>query len=267
MPFADIGNDVKLYYDEYLPQQGGIATPIVFLHGFTLDRRMWQSQIAFFKDKYHLIILDAKGHGKSSAPATGYSRADRIEDLHRFVNVLGLSPFHLVGLSMGGSTSLGFSLLYPELLRSITLASASATGYKIGPKISRIDKMVKEKGLEAARKKWIQYAVNYYSKEQKAIKENLRLMMQEHSGAPWMDKMRGKYPKPDNDLERVLSLKIPTKIFAGTEDKIFEPLAHILESKISNSSLSVYDGIGHMINMEAPQRFNRDLEEFLVGLL
>ena len=264
MPYADIGNDVKLYYDEYIPQNGSVASPVIFLHGFTLDRRMWQAQLDFFKDKYHIILVDAKGHGKSSAPKTGYSRADRIEDLRRFVEVLSLSPYHLVGLSMGGSTALGFSLLYPEKIKSLTLASTSATGYKVGPKISRIDKMVKEKGLEAARKKWIQYAVNYYQEDQKVIKDLLSLMMNEHSGAPWVDKMRGNYPPPDNDLERVSSLIVPTKIFAGSADKIFEPLAHLLGEKIPNSNVSIFKGIGHMINMEEPERFNKELDEFLI---
>ncbi|MFH2049943.1 MAG: alpha/beta fold hydrolase [bacterium] len=267
MPYADIGNDVKLYYDEYLPQQGSIATPIVFLHGFTLDRRMWELQVEYFKDRCHLILIDAKGHGKSSAPESGYSRADRIEDLLRFVEVLNLDAYHLVGLSMGGSTALGYSLLYPEKIKSLTLASTSATGYKVGPRISRIDRMVKEQGLEAARKKWIQYAVNYYSDDQKAIKDSLRLMMTEHSGAPWMDKLRGKYPPPDNDLERISSLNIPTKIFAGTEDKVFEPLAHILGEKIPNSNISIFEGVGHMINMEEPERFNHELDEFLVRFI
>lgn len=267
MPYADIGNNVKLYYDEYFPQHGSLAAPIIFLHGFTLDRRMWQAQLDFFKDKYHILLVDAKGHGKSSAPESGYSRADRIEDLLRFVEVLNLDAHHLVGLSMGGSTALGYSLLYPKNIKSLTLASSSATGYKVGPRISRIDRMVKEQGLEAARKKWIQYAVSYYREDQKGIKELLSLMMTEHSGAPWMDKSRGKYPLPDNDLERISSLNIPTKIFAGTEDKVFEPLAHILGEKIPNSSLSIFEGIGHMINLEDPERFNKELDEFIVNIV
>ncbi len=58
MPYADIGNDVKLYYEEYNPKKSGKATPIIFLHGFTLDRRMWEPQAHFFRDKYHLILME-----------------------------------------------------------------------------------------------------------------------------------------------------------------------------------------------------------------
>lgn len=268
MPYAHIGNDLKLYYEECLPQQSATAksTPIIFLHGFTLDHRMWQPQAVFFKNKFHLILVDARGHGESAAPKTGYSRADRIEDLNKFVQTVGLSPFHLVGLSMGGSTGLGYIFKYPEKIKSLTLASTSVAGYKIGTKISRIDRMVKEKGLEKAREKWIQYAVDYYSEEHKAIKDCLRLMMLEHSGAPWLDEKRGKYPPPGNDLEKISSINAPVKIFAGSEDKIFEPLAHILCDKIPNCDISIFKGVGHMINMEAPDKFNKELEKFLSSI-
>ena len=270
MPYALIGNDIKLYYEEYIPQQSGLATasitPIIFLHGFTLDHRMWQPQVDFLKNKHRLILVDARGHGKSSTPDTGYSRADRIEDLNNFVETLGISNFHLVGLSMGGSTAIGYIFKYPEKVRSLTLASTSAAGFKIGSKISRIDRMVKEKGLEKARGKWIQYAVNYYPEHRNEIKESLKLMMQEHSGAPWLDEKRGKYPLPKNDLERLYKIKAPVKIFAGSEDKIFEPLAHILCDKIPNCDVSIFEGIGHMINMESPERFNQELDEFLSSI-
>ncbi len=266
MPYADIENDAKLFYEEYNPKNSGNATPVIFLHGFTLDHRMWEPQAHFFRDKYRLIFVDAKGHGKSSAPDTGYSRADRIEDLNNFINALGLESVHLVGLSMGGSTGLGYIFKYPEKVKSLTLASTSAAGYKIGPKISRIDKMVREKGLEIARKKWIQYAVNYYPEDQIEIKDSLKLMMQEHSGAPWLDRLRGKYPSPGNDLEKLPDIKVPVKIFAGSEDKIFEPLAHILGEKIPNSSVSIFEGVGHMINMEAPERFNIELGKFFATI-
>ena len=87
-------------------------------------------------------------------------------------------------------------------------------------------------------------------------------MADEHSGAVWGDPMRGRYPR-ENDLEKVHAITVPTMIFAGSEDRIFLPLARSLQEKIPNSRLSVYDGVGHMVNLEAPERFNRDLEQFL----
>ncbi|MFZ5979117.1 MAG: alpha/beta fold hydrolase, partial [Candidatus Zixiibacteriota bacterium] len=113
-----------MYYEEY-----GTGEPVVFLHGFTLDHRMWTPQIEFFRPYYRLLIPDARGHGRSDAPATGYGRRDRVEDLKRFADKLKIDRFHAVGLSMGGSTSLGLALDSPERLKSMTLVSSGAAGY------------------------------------------------------------------------------------------------------------------------------------------
>ena len=50
-------------------------------------------------------------------------------------------------------------------------------------------------------------------------------MIEEHTGAIWMDPLRGKYPPSIPDLEQAHKIKVPTCIFAGMEDKIFVPLA------------------------------------------
>jgi 3-oxoadipate enol-lactonase len=97
MPHATIDN-IRFFYEE-----AGSGPPVVFLHGFTLDHRMWQPQIEYFKERFRVICPDARGHGKSDAPLTGYSRAHRVEDLAGLVDRLGFERFHLVGLSMGGA--------------------------------------------------------------------------------------------------------------------------------------------------------------------
>lgn len=53
----------KLYYEEQ-----GEGTPLLFLHGASLDMRQWSHQISYFASKYWVITLDARGHGKSSLP-------------------------------------------------------------------------------------------------------------------------------------------------------------------------------------------------------
>jgi pimeloyl-ACP methyl ester carboxylesterase len=107
--------------------------------------------------------------------------------------------------------------------------------------------------------------VIYYKEYQAELREQLRQMMLEHSGAVWMDPRRGKY-LTTADLDRVAAITIPTAIFAGERDKVFLKLAHLLAERIKDSRLIVYDEIGHMLNLEAPGRFNRDLELFLSHL-
>jgi 3-oxoadipate enol-lactonase len=223
---------------------------------------MWRPQVDFFSRFYRVVLLDSRGHGLSDAPATGYSRSDRVEDLRRFVEYLKIKQFHLIGLSMGGSTAIGYALYHQDRLASLTLLSTGAAGYDVSKKIAQIDQIAREKGLQAARAKWKETTLTWYKRENKAIRELMETMIDEHSGAIWMDPIRGKYPR-ENDLERVHTIKVPVMIFAGAADRLFLPLARLLHDKIPNSRLSVYEGVGHMVNLEAPERFNAEVKVFV----
>ncbi|MBD3403865.1 alpha/beta fold hydrolase [candidate division GN15 bacterium] len=257
MPFADLG-EFRLFYEDL-----GQGPPIIFLHGFSLDSRMWQPQAEAFRERYRLILPDAKGHGRSDAPETNYSRAHRVDDLRRLADILAIERFHLVGLSMGGSTAIGFALAFQERLLSLTLVSTGAAGYGAGKKFSRLDDIGRSEGPEAAKEQWIRWSLAWYKNGRRAeLKPFIEKMMRDYSGAVWKDKMRGKYPK-ENDLDRVDRISIPTLIVAGELDRIFLPLARQLDERIRDSRLRVYEDVGHMVNLEAPERFTADLKAFL----
>lgn len=266
MPFADLPG-IRIHYLDLQPvDENDLITeiPIVFVHGFTMDHRSWQPQVEFFKKNFRVLVPDSRGHGLSEAPETGYSRDDRAEDLLKLFNHLNISRIHLVGLSMGGTTAIGFALKYQDRLASLTLIDSGAAGYAPSARISRIDQIAREKGLEPARKKWIQIATMWYKRDKQEIKELIQLMMQEHSGAIWMDKMRGKYPRTV-DLDHAHKITVPTRILVGELDKMFIPVATDLKAAIPNSSLSIYEGVGHMLNLEAPDRLNEELKAFVEG--
>ena len=265
MPFAEI-DGLKIFYQD-LPENKSVTdragrAPVFFLHGFTLDHRMWQPQADYFQHEYRVIIPDSRGHGKSDSPQTGFSRDDRVEELLKLVNLLGFERIHLVGLSMGGSTAIGFALKYRDRLKSLTLVDSGAAGYSVGPKIGRIDRIAREDGVEAAREKWIKTALTWYHDDKKEIRDLMDTMMRHHGGAIWLDPMRGKYPRTV-DLDHVHNITVLTMIFVGEDDRIFVPLARELHERIKSSALSVFEDTGHMLNLEQPERFNKALKVFL----
>lgn len=258
MPYADLGQ-YKFHYKDY----GNSNNPaVVLLHAFTLDCRMWEADAKELSKNYYVIALDAKGHGKSDAPLSGYTRDERVADLIKFFDCLNLKHVHLVGLSYGGTTALGVVLKHQELVRSLTLIGTSAAGYKLGTRISKIDKIAREKGIDAAKERWIKTSLLWYRENQQEIKDFVKSMMQEHSGAIWNDPMRGHYPQL-NDIEKVGSIAIPTKILVGDSDKMFLPLSEKLHDLIPNSELSVIENCGHLVNLELPQIFQSELIKFL----
>ena len=264
MAYANVDN-LKFHYERYDGAASGVKTPVLFLHGFTLDIRQWAPQVAALGDRLPMILMDARGHGQSDAPETGYGRDDRVTDVVGFMDALEIEKVHLVGLSMGGTTALGTALKHPERLASLTLVSTGAAGYSVGKKIEYIDRIAREKGLEAARRKWKETSLVYYKDDRTKLREMMLGMVDDHSGAIWMDPMRGKYPRTV-DLDRVHEIMTPTAIFVGEKDRVFLALAQELHERIVCSRIVVYENTGHMINLEIPDRFNRDLERFLTGV-
>jgi len=262
MPYVEL-DDFRLHYKDYPARQSeGGKPPIVMLHGFTVDHRMWVADAEYLSQWYRVLVPDSRGHGLSGAPQTNYSRAHRVADLAAFLDRLGIDRVHLVGLSMGGTTALGMALTHPERLASLTLVSTSAAGYDHGPKIRKIDEIARTKDVQTALAKWIQATLRYFGSDLKHVRDLLEVMMRDHSGAIWADPMRGKYPL-ENDLERVHRIELPTLILVGEKDQPFVPLARVLHEKISGSRLSILPSIGHMVNLESPNVFRDLLKLFL----
>lgn len=262
MPHVEL-DSFRMYYEG--AGEGFSGSPIVFLHGFSLDRRMWQPQVEAFRDTYHVITPDAIGHGLSDAPLTGYSRAHRVQDLAGLVDNLKIEKFHLVGLSMGGSTALGFALKHPKRLKSLVLASTGAAGYRISRRFDRLNTVARQKSVEEALAEWKRWSLVRYRGELEDLGRKIEEMMNGYSGVVWQDPMRGKYPE-ENDLSRVDQIKVPTLILAGAIDRVFAALAEKLHERIKSSRLTIYENTGHMLNLEQPERFNADLKVFLEGV-
>ncbi len=259
MPYADLGG-YRMFYEEF-----GEGEPLVFLHGFTLDRRSWYAQAEFFKTHYRVILVDAMGHGKSDAAPGRYGRFERVEDLHTFFETLGLSRIHLVGLSMGGSTGIGYALEHQDRLASLTLVSTGASGYDIGKKYQKFDKLAREQSLEAAKSAWKEMTLAWLKGDRAHIAELVTQMIDDHTGEIWKDPMRGKY-RTQVYTEQVHRITVPTAIMIGELDKVFVPLSRELHKRIAGSRLVEFPDIGHLINLEAPRLFDNHLHSFLLCL-
>lgn len=258
MPFVTI-NGVNFHY---LDRGLDSGPPLVFLHGFTLDHRQWAGEAAFFGNDYRVIIPDSRGHGLSDAPSTNYGRADRVADLIGLLDSLHLDKINLVGLSMGGTTAVGVALAHEQRLASLTLVSTGLAGYNFGKKISRLDQLAREKGSEAALKKWKEMSLLYFKDPDSPIRHLMAEMMDDHSGAVWIDPRRGQYPR-DRDIDEVHRITVPTLIIAGALDKVFAKLSSELQTLIPHSELRIYPDVGHMVNLEAPDLFHADLNRFM----
>jgi pimeloyl-ACP methyl ester carboxylesterase len=117
-----LANGLTIGYDVV-----GAGPPIVVLHAATSSgRRDLGSHLDELAAAFLVYLPDARGHGTTAWDVTdGFDTADLVEDVHAFVDGVGLATFHLLGFSMGAMTALHFAASYPERLRTLVVAGIS----------------------------------------------------------------------------------------------------------------------------------------------
>jgi N-formylmaleamate deformylase len=110
-------NGVRLHYT----RTGGDKPQVVLAHGFSDDGLCWTPVAEALEGDYDLIMVDARGHGRSEGPEQGYGPVDMAGDLAGVITGLGLHRPALLGHSMGATTVLMLAGTRPDLVRAILL--------------------------------------------------------------------------------------------------------------------------------------------------
>lgn len=243
----------------------GSGTPIVSLHGFPLDSRMWEAQIAEFSTHHRAIAPDFRGFGKSKSQSS-FSIADLADDVHALLRDLNALPCVLAGLSMGGYVALAFCRKFMNDLRGLILLDTKAEGDSPQQKEGRqkmIDLVRREGSRAIAQQMLPKLVAEEVPHSRPALVHSLHAMMEacpamtiEHALAALRDR-----PDQTNLLP---TISIPTLVVVGETDSLTPPaIAQAMKSKIPNSSLAIIRGAGHMAPMEQPGQVNLAIGRFL----
>src|SRR5919112_4537344 len=119
-------NGIRLHYT----RTGGAKPPLVLAHGFSDDGLCWTPVAEALASDYDVILVDARGHGRSDAPEQGYGPVEHAADLHGVITGLNLQRPAVLGHSMGGATTLVLAGTYPEVPGAILVEDAGAFGMK-----------------------------------------------------------------------------------------------------------------------------------------
>ncbi|MGH8692013.1 MAG: alpha/beta fold hydrolase, partial [Burkholderiales bacterium] len=112
-------NGIETHYEVH----GSEGAPwLTFSHSLACSVRMWDGQVAEFKDRWHILVYDTRGHGASEAPKGPYSLDMLAEDLSQLLQHLGIKRTHYVGLSMGGMIGQTLVLKDPAIFDRVVLA-------------------------------------------------------------------------------------------------------------------------------------------------
>ena len=269
MSYALTDDGVKLYYEVT-----GSGTDLVFVHEFGADYRSWEPQVRHFARRYRCITFNARGWPPSDVPAevSSYSQMRAVKDILCVMDAVSSKNAHVAGLSMGGFASLHLGLNYPERTLSICVAGC---GYGAEPEKRAQFRKENENSAAVLFEQGMEAFVEMYSKGPTRVQfenkdprgfEEFKAMFKEHSALGSGNTQLGvqrERPSLYELKDQFEKMTVPTLIVNGDEDWPCLLPGLMMKQSIPSAALVVLPNVGHTINLEAADAFNRELGDFI----
>jgi pimeloyl-ACP methyl ester carboxylesterase len=245
-------NGVGIHYEVH-----GRGPTVLLSHGYSATCRMWDGQVAALKDRYQVVVWDMRGHGQSDYPKEpkAYSEPLTVGDMQAILQAVGASRAVIAGLSLGGYMSLAFHATHPAMVRALMLFD-TGPGFK------------KDEAREAWNQRARSRAEDLDARGLAALGSSDEVRMSQHRDASGLaGAARGMLAQADDRVIRSLeSVRVPTLVLAGTEDKPFLAATDYMAAKIPGAEKAMIPGAGHAANLHQPAAFNAAVEAFLTKL-
>jgi pimeloyl-ACP methyl ester carboxylesterase len=261
------------YHAHYRENGDPTAPLLVLLHGFGDSFTTWEGWVRELKPQFHIISLDFPGHGLTRAPVGSTLSGENLADfVDAFAAKLALPKFAVAGNSMGGGAAWELAARHPDRINALILVDAAGFAndtpgeqplafvilrYRLGRYLlSKIDnRPLIDQGLK----------VDVYDKS--LITPSIVDRFAEFQRAPGhreilMSVNMG--PRAGSTAELLSNIKVPTLILWGESDPLIEPnAAKKFAAAIGGSKLITYPNVGHLPQLEIPQRSAADVAAFL----
>jgi pimeloyl-ACP methyl ester carboxylesterase/tetratricopeptide (TPR) repeat protein len=236
------------------------APAVILLHGYTDSWFSWSRVIPALAARHHVVAPDQRGHGASDRPARGYAMGDFAADVVALMDARGIRKATVVGHSMGSLVAQQVVRRAPDRVTRLVLVAGGTTA-RLQPVLDfrrEVQKLVDPVPSAFARD--FQQATVHRALPpefmDRVVSESLRL-----PAAQWrqvLDGILAMRPLPP------LAARVPTWVVWGDRDAFFPRREQEALLRLTRpATLTVYEGTGHAIQWEEPERFARDLLAFL----
>lgn len=256
-------HDVDLYYEEH----GVAGEPLVLVHGYTGDITDWRLQLPDFSRSHRLLIMDHRGHGRSSAPPdrSSYSIEQMSRDVEALVAHVGFERYHLLGHSMGGSITQEIALRSPGRLMSLTLQDTSPTFRLRGEIVQKYNEMrcalADAKGMAAVAELPSPTPAPPHSSPERQAEMKARLANM--AADAFVGAFRGLQEWPGTE-DRAKDIPAPTLVICGDLDaSALIKSARWFAKTIPGAALEMIPEAAHSPQYERPDQFNAALRRHL----
>lgn len=232
-----VHKQAEIHYISY-----GEGEPVVLLHGGLSNRLSWFSQIPFLVEAgRQVIIIDTRGHGRSSLGQEEISYRLFAEDVINVLDQLKIRQADLLGWSDGGITALILGRYFPERVKKIIAISANTCPSGLTKK-SRLQLQTKSNAL----KRWLQSRWTGAGAYFEQLDQSIRLI--------WSSPIL-----PETDLS---TIKAATLIIVGEKDIVTVDHSCNMVGSLENSQLLVIEGGGHSTPITHANQINDAARSF-----
>lgn len=229
---------------------------------------MWRPQVEYFSKTFNVVTYDVRGHQKTEGSDDTYTCELLADDLHLLIDRLGIQDPVIIGLSLGGMIAQEYAVKYHSNLRGLVLADTA-----VAAALTLSDKL-----LKAAYPKWmVKWTIRRMSEERYAD-WSLKFVDMDEKAKEYLKQEQLKFSKGEllKIVDAIYSFKllpletieVPTLVILGENERkaVFLHAEKMVEI-IKNSRKVIIPGAGHASNLENPEVFNRELEDFFRGLV
>lgn len=253
-------------------KHGGAA--VVLIHGYTDSARDWWPVLPYLAKDRRLILVDIRGHGRSSKPECCYDRLDFAYDIKLLLDGLGVRKADIVGHSLGSIIAQTFAEYWPELTSRVVLIASTGGWPPAGARRApEFDYAAEIRKLKEPLDPDSPFMVAWWDSPTPVDAEFIRRQRRDAALIPlkvWLAVLDQASLSADTtyaDLQRTLPrLVAPTLLIWGSKDPIMEePVRQSLRDGLPHAKVRIFEGLGHNPFWEDPSAVAAAINGFLAG--
>ncbi|RDI45154.1 alpha/beta fold hydrolase [Aquicella lusitana] len=251
-PMNTANNKVIFYRDT------GKGSPLVLIHAFPTDQRLWKPQQKELKKHFRLITIDLLGFGQSSATdGQAVTMTEYADEVKQVLDQLHIQQAIIGGESMGGYVALAFLKKYPGSVKGLVLSDTQSIPDSMETKAKRettaLD--VLEHGTGSLISGFMPKALSPAAPEK--AKLFLQQILETQKPEAVASALRGMALRDDTS-DVIANTVLPILIITGDQDTLISPQQSETMHKLAkNSQLVTLSPAGHLSSLEQPEQWNK----------
>ena len=254
----------------YIDTGNPTGPPVVLIHGYTDSARDWVPVLPYLSKRFRLILVDIRGHGKSSKPECCYTRLDFAYDIKLLLDALSIRQADVIGHSLGSIIAQTFAEYWPERTDRVVLVSSTGGRPPGSTAPPQFDFAAEIRKLKDPIDPDSPFMIAWWDSPTPVNPDFIRRQRQDSAAIPlkiWLAVLDQALPGATTytDLQSTLPrLKAPTLLIWGSKDPLMEePVRKTLRDALPGAQVKIFEGLGHNPFWEDPAAVGRVINAFL----